>query len=862
MYRNCVYSPREKKIHLFTWNASGHRVKQELDYLPYLYLESKDGKDTSIYGTSVKRREFQTLWDRNKFVKESGIKRIFENLPPYQQFLIDNYYHCNEDDGFAAHPLKVMTLDIECPSPPDRGFPEPEFAEEVINLITCHDSITKIYTVFGLKAYTPKRSDVKYHHCKSEEDLLRKVIGHISSDFPDVLCGWNTSGFDIPYLVNRITFQLGKEWADELSPMLRIYEKINKTGKFGMPTKEYVIQGISSVDYLVLYKKFCMSPRETYKLDYIAEEELGENKISYEGSLWDLAKNDWNTYCEYNIKDVELIVRLDEELKYLDLLRFIAYLGLCDMEHAVNTLPVINGAVAIRARHRGEKIPTFIRAIKEGKIPGGYVAKPKLGFSENVVSFDANSLYPSVMISLNLSPETKIGRVEKIGDMYNIYHVSGRTFELTKENFAKYIKDEKACITKHKFMFSQKKMGIMPEFLDFLYTKRKEMKGLMVKSKLLLNNTDLSDDEISKIKSDIKKYDTFQNAYKITLNSTYGYCANKYAPLGDDDIGASVTLTGQAIIKKSSDFFELFVDDKYPDLIDATRSLSMIYGDTDSQMLSLKLFEKLGIYLKTKDGSITKKFYDICDEFEDYLNVAMRKWVSKEMLSNDPRIVFKRENICDTVIFVSGKNYVFHVLDDEGIPVDKFKYKGVSVVKTTMPKVLKPYVKEIIETMILTKSMAQTNEKFLKAYEIFKGLGVESIYQNCTMTDYDKHATRCSGFTVPKGKPSVPNHVKAAYLHNVMLDELGLAGKYEKFKSGDKVKKVYVKTPNRYGIDVIGFKTTYPKEFSEIFDIDYEKMFGKLLYNAIETFFKSVNWKLRKPNENVKIELEDFFGED
>ena len=865
MYRNCVYNNRDKKIHLWTWDAAGNRIKQELDYLPYLYLENKEGKDTSIYGTKIKKREFNTLWDRNKFVKDSGIKRIFENIPPYQQYLVDNYYHCNEDEDFAQHPLKVMTIDIECPSNPNGkmkgAFPDPEFAEEVINLLTCHDSLTKIYTVFGLKAYTPKRKDVKYYHCKSEVDLLRKFINHFSSDFPDVLVGWNSAGFDIPYIVNRITFELGKEWADELSPMLRIYEKINKTGKFGMPSKEYVIQGVSSVDYNVIYKKFNMSPRENYKLDYIAEEELGENKVSYVGSLWELSVNDWETYVDYNIVDVELIVKLDEELKYLDLLRFIAYLGLCDMERALNTLPVVNGAVAIRARHRGEKIPTFVRDITHETIPGGFVAKPKLGFSENVVSFDANSLYPSVMISLNLSPETKIGRVEKIGDMYNIYHVSGRTFELNKENFAAYIKDEKACITKHKIMFSQKKMGIMPEFLDFLYTKRKEMKKMMFKAMKSLNDLNLSPDEIAIIKTNVKRYDTFQNAYKITLNSTYGYCANKYAPLGDNDIGASVTLTGQAVIKKSNELFERFINERYPILKDKCGG-ALIYNDTDSIYLSLKLFDDVDITLKNDDGSISEEFFTLCDEFEVYLNDGMNAWSVKEMLSADSRFVFKRECICDNAIFVSGKNYVLHILDDEGMPVDKFKYKGVSVVKTTMPKVLKPHVKEIIETMIRTKSMAQTNDKFLEAYDIFKGLGIDSIYQNCTMTDYEKHSVRCSGFTVPKGKPAVPNHVKAAYLHNVMLDELDIASKYEKFKSGDKVKKVYVKIPNRYGIDVIGFKSTYPTEFSEIFDIDYERMFDKLIYNAIEAFFKSVNWKLRKPNENVKVELEDFFGED
>ena len=588
MYRNCVYNNKTKSIHLWTWDSHGDRVFQELPHKPYIYLEDKQGTIKSIYGTNIKIREFETLWDRNKFVKESGIKRIFENLPPYQQFLVDNYYLTCGDDDFAKYPLKVMTFDLECPSDPNgprKGrFPEPELAEEPINLITFHDSLSNKYTIFGLKPYIPSRSDVKYILCKTEKDLLMKVINFISSDFPDCLVGYNSANFDIPYLVNRITNQLGKEWADELSPIGRIYERVNAEGKFGQPTKEYVIEGTSCLDYYVMYKKFAREPLESYKLDYVAEIELGKNKVDYEGSLWELCENNWNSFVEYNLIDVELIVLLDERLKYIDLLRFISYLGLCNMENGIKTLPVINGAVAIRARYRGERIPTFVKVINHEKIPGGFVAIPKLGISENVVSFDANSLYPSVMISLNLSPETKLGKIEQIGNMYHLQHVSGRNFEFTPENFSKYLIEEQASITKAGFMFTQKKKGIMPEFLDGLYTKRKEMKNKMfeLERDLKSKGDTLTDLEKLEYKTQINKCNTFQNAYKTTLNSTYGYCANKYAPLGDDDIGRSVTLTGQAVAKKSNELFKQYITDNYPDISPERIDNSVIYNDTDS----------------------------------------------------------------------------------------------------------------------------------------------------------------------------------------------------------------------------------------------------------------------------------------
>jgi DNA polymerase elongation subunit (family B) len=658
-------------------------------------------------------------------------------------------------------------------------------------------------------------------------------------------------------LINRITFQLGKEWADELSPIKRIYEKINQEGKFGMPSKEYVIEGISCLDYYVMYKKFAMLPLESYKLDYVGEIELGLNKISYDGSLAELARTDWNTYVEYNIQDVELLVKLDDKLRYIELIRFISYLGLCNMENAIKTVPVVNGAIAIRARHRDEKIPTFIRPQSDERIPGAYVAYPKKGFSENLVSFDANSLYPSVMISLNMSPETKIGKVEKINDKYIIQHVSGKTFELSRENYLMYIKEEKLAKSEADILFTQKRKGIMPEFLDFLYTKRKEMKSKMfeVKQEFQKNKKSLSKKEKSEIETTIQKLDTFQHAYKITLNSTYGYCANKYAPLGDNDIGSSVTLTGQSIIKKSNELFIDYIKNTYPNVYDKAES-HLIYNDTDSCYISLKLLEEYDIFI-SKDGKITTDFYKVCDEIENHINVGCNEWAKRKLWSLDPRFVFKREAICDKGIFTGKKYYVLHILDDEGIPVDKFKYKGVSVVKTTMPKVLKPYVKKIMEVMILTQSLKETNDTFIEAYEIFKGLDVESIYKNSSVNNYEKYASQCKEFDTVKGMPA---HVKAAYFHDILLDKLDISQKYQKFKSGEKVKSVYLKLPNKYGINMIGFKGKYPEEFKEVFEIDYEKMFDKLLYSSIEEFYNSVNWKLRKPNENVKIELEDFFN--
>lgn len=856
MYRNCIYNNKTKTITLFTWTSDGERVKQELDFKPYIYLESKGGADRSIYGTALKRRDFETQWDRYKFVKESGIKRIFENLPPNQQFLIDNYYHCNSDEDFNKFPLKVMFLDIETFS--KDGFPDINDPQDVIQLITCYDSLSKEYTTFGLKPYdTSHITDkvVNYIHCKSEESLLKKFIEFWSDDYYDVVSGWNSSGFDIPYLVNRVSTVLNEDWQKRLSPIERIYEKFNKNAKFGEPKSEFVIEGISCVDYMVVYKKIkgTIDPQESYSLSYISEVELGESKLEYDGPLWELATNDWKTFTDYNIKDVELLVKLDEQLKYMDIIRFLSTIGLTTIDKGIITVPVINGAIAVQARKRNQKIPTFVRPKRDHKNPGAFVRDPIVGFGENMVSFDANSLYPSVMISLNLSPETKIGKFEKVDNDYIIHHVSGRQFTFTREKFAEYFKAEKLCKSKADFLFTQKTKGIVPEFLDWLYSRRKEMQKLYKKCKKDLENDKLSEVEKNELDILSKRYDSVQYSYKIALNSCYGYMGNPYAQMGDDDIASSVTLTGQSVIKKSDDLFKESMLERFPNMTDSELQNCIKYGDTDSTYISLK---SSNIPLKI-DGKLNPDFLELCDHIENKINTGMNMWARKNLGSIDPRFVFKRETICDSAILLKKKYYVLHIINDEGFEVDKFKYKGVSVVKTTMPKKLKPYLKMIIEDMVMNKSRESSNKLFNEAYEIFKSLPIETISRISGINTFDKYTKDCDKFKTAKGMQA---HMKAAHYHNILLDELKLNSKYPKLKTGDKIRFVSVKHPNKYGIQVIGYGSKFPKEFEEIFEINYEQMFDELVFKSIKYFYIAVKWVLRKPNENVKIELEDFFS--
>jgi DNA polymerase elongation subunit (family B) len=198
-----------------------------------------------------------------------------------------------------------------------------------------------------------------------------------------------------------------------------------------------------------------------------------------------------------------------------------------------------------------------------------------------------------------------------------------------------------------------------------------------------------------------------------------------------------------------------------------------------------------------------------------------------------------------------------HILDDEGIKVDKFKYTGVEVVRTSMPNAVKPYAKKIIETMLLTQSHHLTNNLLKETYEVFKTLPIEDIAFVMGVKGYEKYATKCREFSIAKGTPV---HVKAAYLHNFINKKLGVDKKYEEISSGDKIRFYYTLQPNKYGIDVVGFKYNRPDEYDDLFKIDYEKMFEKILYNSIERFYDNVKWQIRKPTDNVQTELFELFS--
>ena len=850
-YRNAAYNPRERCVELFTWDEEGVRIQTSVPFQPYLYLEDPNGKATSIFQTPLRKKIFQNSYERRKYIADTNNHRLFENFGPVQQSLLDMYWEVNEQPEFTKFPLKIQFIDIEVVA---QEFPKATDAKYSINVITVYDSLLKKFFVWGEKPYKTDNPNVVYVHCESEVDLLTYFINFIKNDFPDILSGWNSAFFDIPYIINRIKNVLGDDYTKELSPVNNIYAR-TFMGKFGQQETQWHIDGISCVDYLDIYKRFCTTNRESYRLGYIGEVELNETKVEFgETNLVNLMKNDWNKFVDYNIQDVNLLVKLEEKLRYIELLRMLAYVGLTTFEGAMGTLSVITGATAIRARKKKTIISTFIRDEAEGKNPGAFVAEPQKGIQESIVSFDANSLYPNVMISLNMSPETKIGKIieaNKEKGTVTIRHVNGKIFTLTNENFARFIKTDQVAISKAKVLFSQKTTGIMPDLVDYYYKERKKVQIELKKIK-----KEISETEDTKRKFDLKMISDRLNAkqlcIKIFINSVYGFFGNKQAPFGDDDIASSITLTGQAIIKQAAIICSQFLKQEYD--VDVTAEQVRAYGDTDSVYFSLKHIPNL---IFSKKGKVTKDAHAIVEKLGDYLNIEIVKWAKKTLNSQDCRLNFKRETLADAGIFVEKKRYVLHVLDDEGIACDKWKYVGVEVVRTTMPKPVKPLAKAIIETIITNKNRTDADKKVLDAYDTFKNLSVEEIAFTSSISKYESYASKCNGFVTVK---RMPCHVKGAYFYNLLLEKLNLTNQYEKIASGDKIKYLYVQTPNKFGISVIGFKYRFPKEFMSLFTPDIETMYEKILHAVVTRYYSAVNWQARKPSEQTQCDLFDIFG--
>jgi len=857
MYRNIHYDIPKKSVRLFTWDDKGRRVSSEIPFNPYIYVETEYNADAmSIFNTKLAKKSFKSSYDRKKFVESSGLKRIFYDLPAEQQFLIDMFGNKNASPDFSMYPLKIYYLDIETYSPGD--FPNPKNAPDPINVITIYDSITEKFYTWGTGGKNGGNfvapPNVIYTQCKSESDMLLQFLKFWRSDYPDIVTGWNSEGFDLPYIINRIKVILGEDRANVLSPVGQLYCRENVLGKFGKYHDYWYIKGVSHLDYMNVYKKFSREKRETYKLDHIAEVELKQNKKYVPASdLCSFSDTDWQGFVEYNIQDVNILSELENKLHYMQIVRKLSYIGYTTFEQSLGTIAIVTGAMALKALDKGMIIPTF--AVKDVQdFDGGFVREPQRGLQDAIVSFDANSLYPNTIISANISPETKIGKVlQKSDTAVEVQLVNGKIYELPTDKFKEWITTEELAITKAKVLYSQKSRGFCPELLDGIYAERvkiqKELKG----HKRYISNCVKGSAKYIEHNKAIVELDVLQFSLKRLMNSLYGTFGNKYSPFYDIDAAASVTLTGQSCIKEASDIVARFMVEKYGIVYDCTT-----YGDTDSLYITIApVLKKFGKKLVNDSGEVSQDTYEIVQLLEAELNTKIKDWAVRTCNIKDPRFVFKRETICNSGLFLEKKRYILHVLDDEGLKPSsekEIKYTGVEVVSIKIPKKVKPLIKEISKIMLKTRDKKQTDAAYKKAYEEYLKLDVEDIATPTGINNYEKYEAKSNGLSMGL---HTPGHVSGAITYNYLLREFNLSQKYELIESGDDIKTFYVEK-NKYAVKNIAFKDRYPKEFG--IDVDKVLMFNKNVTPAVERLYEVVGWRISNPTKETEVDLFDLLG--
>ena len=855
-WRNIFYSSRENKVILWTWNDEGKRIKVETSYEPYLYIESKNHQDAiSIFNTSLKKLTFKNQFERSKFANETPIHRLFHNIGCEQQFLLQMYKDENQKPDFAQFPLKIFHLDIETFN--EFKFSSPEEASAPINLITIYDTLSETYHTWGLGEYKSKHEKEIYYFCKSEQVLLQKFLAFWESDFPDIVAGWNIMGYDIPYLINRITNLFGKEEASRLSPVGTLYFRENVgRDKFGKVINKWHIRGLSLIDSMEVYITFARGSRESYSLGYIGEYELGEGKTSTGGmNLAKLSQENWPLFVEYNIQDVKLLVNLEEKLKFLRLVRTLSYRGFIAFESALGKVSMITGAVANQAMKMGFVIPTFKNLADRIAYEGGYVHEPERGLHNGVISYDANSLYPNTIITLNISPETKIGRITNRTETdVTILLANYKSVTLSQEKYQKLVKQEKLSISKYDVLYTQKFKGVIPELIDKFYqervSSRKEMNACKKKVK---KETDPALQ--AKLNQRILDLDTIQNTMKLLLNSLYGVFAQKFSPLFDIDHSGSITLTGQHTIKQAADIAYGYAQHHG---FKGSKNQIYLYSDTDS------IFVSLDPLLNTKESKIIDDSGELITSvksgvqgFDDYLNEEIKRWAQKELNSADPRLVFKREAICDKAVFMEKKRYILHVINQEDVPSNYFKYVGVEIARSTMSKEVKELVKAVLENAILNGDRKTANAIYQKAYTDYQNLPIEAKAFRSKISDLEKQELK-RGEHGEIGKHT-PSHAKSAIYYNDFLKKLQIDSKYPAIGSGIKMKWFYA-AKNPYNLKNMGFIDVYPPEVAAHVQPDMQKMFDKSVAPPITRLYECINWQITQPGHETTVDLFELFA--
>ena len=829
---------------LFRGVKNGRRVKMKIQYSPTLFLPSKKTSEwKTLFNENLEPMKFGDIRDARDFVRKyDGVEnfKIYGNDRFEYAFIADEFVGQIDWDLQYIH---VAIIDIEVGS--ENGFPDPYKATEPITAI----AIKKLggdVTVYGCGDYEVKGSET-YIKCDSESDLCKKFLKDWQENCPDVITGWNIDFFDVPYLVNRIRSVLGEDEVKKLSPWNYLWER--KVTINGRELTQYNIGGVSALDYIELYKWYAPGGKsqESYKLDNIANVELGESKLSYDeyDNLHQLYKLNYQKFIEYNIKDVELIVKLEDKLKLLELALTLAYDTKTNFEDVFAQTRMWDALIYNHLFAKKIVVPPKVVQRKNSAFEGAYVKEPQVGMHRYVASFDLDSLYPHLMMQYNISPETLIEPDNYTPEMKQILSQSVTVDRLlSSEIDTSKLKD--AALTPNGQFFRTDLQGFLPKMMEEMYEDRKKFKNMMLKAKQdYVNEKDeTKKNEIGKL---VARYNNLQLAKKVSLNSAYGALGSQYFRFYDLRQALAVTMAGQLSIR----WIESKINAYMNKLLKTENEDYVIASDTDSIYLRLgNLVDK--VYKEKPDTLRIIEFMDkVCEEkIQPYINQGYQE-LALYVHAYAQKMRMKREALSDKGIWTAKKRYILNVYNNEGVQYNEpdMKVMGLEMVKSSTPSVIREKMKETIK--LIVRSTESDVQEFIEKFKNeFKSLPPEEVAFPRGINGLKDYSDSANLY-----KKGTPIHVRGAILYNYMMKEKNLTKSYPLIQEGEKLKFTYLKTPNPLKEDVISFPVRLPKEFGLHEYVNYDLQFEKAFIEPIKVILNCIGWQTEKISS-----LESFFG--
>ena len=802
---------------LYRGYEDGEPVQFRTHFSPTLYVTSnRKEKMKTLTGKYVRPIDFQTAREAREFIKTYNGVEKFE-VHGYERFVYQ-YIRKEFSDEVDYHidQMKIYALDIEVQC--ENGFPDVEAAAEEMLSITIKDMVTKKFYIWAVREFETEHEHYIYD---SERDMLKGFLEWWVHNTPDILTGWNVNLYDVPYIARRLNRILGEKWMRSLSPWNRANER--EIYVQGRKNYAYDVSGINILDYLDLYRKFTYSNQESYRLDHIAFVELGQRKLDHSEyeNFRDFYTRDWQKFIEYNIQDVELIDRLEDKMKLLELAITMSYDAKVNFEDVYSQVRMWDTMIFNYLADKNIVPPPRKGAKKDEKYAGAYVKEPVPGKYDWVVSFDLNSLYPHLIMQYNISPETLW---ETRHPSANVEKLLNQEVDLSGDfavcaNGAQYRKDIK---------------GFLPEMMEKIYTERVIYKKRMIQAK-----KDYEKKPTKQLEKDISKFNNIQMARKIQLNSAYGAVGNQYFRYYNLLNAEAITLSGQVSIR----WIENKMNQKMNKILKTEDVDYVIASDTDSIYLNLGPLVE-GVYKgREETDEVIVGFIDkVCSmELEPYIESSYEA-LAEYVNAYDQKMFMKRETIANKGIWTAKKRYILNAWDIEGVRFaePKLKVMGIEAVKSSTPGACRDKIRECLK--VIMNSDEEDAQKFIADFrEEFYELPIEDIAFPRGCNGINKWANKSSIYS--KGTPI---HVRGALLYNYHNTKQRLTHKYPLIQDGEKLKFVYLKTPNKISENVISFPNTFPKEFGLDKYIDHELQFSKSFLEPIKVIMDTIGWKPEK----------------